>query len=79
MANSSAVTYNTNRSVRTSLPPEMDAGTHLPIQHGFKTTPVFLQADKEAFWSLLPNKVSCIVRRHNLTRDSMFLQPRLKN
>ena len=28
--------------------------------HGTKTTPVFLSADGEAFWSLLPNPISLL-------------------
>ena len=29
-------------------------------KHGTKTTPVFLPADGEAYWSLLPSSVSLI-------------------
>ena len=29
-------------------------------EHGIKTTPVFLRADGDASWSLLPNSVSLL-------------------
>ena len=38
-----------------SAPPEIAVGTQLYAQHGVKTTPVFLPADGEASWSLLPS------------------------
>ena len=31
--------------------------THFHAQHGAKTVPVFLPADREASWLLLPNSV----------------------
>ena len=41
--------------ISTSL--EIAEGTHFHAQHGTKTTIVFLSADGEASWSLLPSSV----------------------
>ena len=35
-------------------------GTHFHAGHGTETTPVFLPADGEATWSLLPSSVSLL-------------------
>ena len=39
---------------------ELAVGTHFHVQHGTKTTPVFLPADAEPSWSLLPSLVSLL-------------------
>ena len=44
----------------TSTPPEIAVGTHFHAWRGTKTTPVFLPADGEASWSLLPSSVSLL-------------------
>ena len=36
---------------------ETAVGTHFHVRQGTKTTPVFLTADGEAFWSQLPSSV----------------------
>ena len=38
----------------------MSAETHFHVQHVAKTTPVFLPADGEASWLLLPSSVSLL-------------------
>ena len=43
-----------------SAPPEIAVGTHFYAQHDTKTTPVFLPADGEASWSLLPSLISLL-------------------
>ena len=43
-----------------STPPEIAVGKHFHVQQGTKTTLVFLPADGEASWSLLPNLVSLL-------------------
>ena len=43
-----------------STPAEFTVGTHFHMQHGTKTTPVFLSVDGEAFWLLLPSSVSLL-------------------
>ena len=43
-----------------TTPPEISVGTNFCARHGTKTTPVFLSADGEASWSLLPNSVSLL-------------------
>ena len=43
-----------------STPPEIAVGTHFHARHGTKTIPVFLPADGEASWSLLPSSVSLL-------------------
>ena len=39
-------------------PTELAGGTNFYAQHGTKTIAVFLPADEEASWSLLPSLVS---------------------
>ena len=41
-------------------PPERAIGTHFHARHGTKTTPVFLPADREAFWLLLSSSFSLL-------------------
>ena len=43
-----------------STPPKIAVGTHFHAQHGTKTIPVFLSADGEASWLLLPRLVSLL-------------------
>ena len=43
-----------------SASPEVAVGTHFHEQHGSKTIPVFLHADGEASWLLLPISVSLL-------------------
>ena len=43
-----------------STPPEIILRTHFHTQHGTKTIPVFLPADEEASWLLLPSLVSLL-------------------
>ena len=44
-----------------STPPEIAVGMRFHIcEHGTKTTPVFLPADGEASWSLVPSSVSLL-------------------
>ena len=43
-----------------STPPERAVGTHFHAWHGIKTILVFLPADGEACWSLLPSSVSLL-------------------
>ena len=43
-----------------STPPEIAVGTHFYVRHGTKISPVFLPADGEASWSLLPSSVSLL-------------------
>ena len=43
-----------------STPSEIAVGTHFHSRHATKTTPVFLPADGEASWSLLPISVSLL-------------------
>ena len=43
-----------------STPPDIAVGTHFHARHGTKTIPVFLLADGEASWSLLPSSVSLL-------------------
>ena len=43
-----------------STPAEFAVGKHFHMQHGTKTTPVFLSVDGEAFWLLLPSSVSLL-------------------
>ena len=43
-----------------SAPLEMAVGTHFHAEHGTKTTPLFLIADGQAFWLLLPSSVSLL-------------------
>ena len=43
-----------------SIPPEIAVGTHFHTWHGTKTIAVFLPADEEASWSLLPSSVSLV-------------------
>ena len=42
------------------MPPEVAVGTRCHAQHGTKTTSVFLPADGEASWLLLPSLVSLL-------------------
>ena len=45
-------------------------------EHGTKITPVFLPADGEASWLLLPRLVSLLSGgRHSSTRKHVFLYP----
>ena len=44
-----------------STPPEIAVGTQFHARHGTKTIPVFLPADWEASWSLLPSLVSLLL------------------
>ena len=48
------------RTSKISTPPEIAVGTHFHARHGTKTTPVFLPADGEASWSLLPSSTSLL-------------------
>ena len=57
---SSVVTNETLGTRKISAPPEIAVGTHFDAQHGTKTTPVFLPADGEASWSLLPSLISLL-------------------
>ena len=41
-------------------PPKIAVGTHFHAQHGTKTIPVFLPADGDASWLLLPSLVSLL-------------------
>ena len=41
-------------------PSETAVGTHFHVWHGTKTTPVFLPADREVSWSLLPSSASLL-------------------
>ena len=43
-----------------STPPEIAAGSHFHVQHGTKTTLVFLSADREVSWLLLSSSVSLL-------------------
>ena len=43
-----------------SAPLEIAVGTHFHADHGTKTTPLFLIADGQAFWLLLPSSVSLL-------------------
>ena len=43
-----------------STPLEIAVGTHLHVQHGMKTIPVFLPADGEPSGLLLPSLVSLL-------------------
>ena len=43
-----------------STPPEIAIGSYIHARHGTKTIPVFLPADGEACWSLLPSSVSLL-------------------
>ena len=43
-----------------STPIEIAVGIHFYTQHGTKTTLVFLPADREASWLLLPSSVSLL-------------------
>ena len=43
-----------------STTPEIAVGTHFHARRGTKTTPVFLPADRESSWSLLPSSVSLL-------------------
>ena len=43
-----------------STSPEIGVGTHFHVQHGTKTILVFLHADGEASWLLLPSLVSLL-------------------
>ena len=43
-----------------STPPEIAVDARFHARHGTKTTPLFLQADGEASWSLLPSSVSLL-------------------
>ena len=45
----------TPRDLRYITPPEIAVGTHFHVRHGTKTIPVFLPADGEASWLLLPS------------------------
>ena len=53
-----------------SAPPEMAVETHLHIQHGSKTSTVFLSAHGEASWLLVPISASllssCTVKSENM-------------
>ena len=42
------------------LTPEIAVGIHFHARHCTNTTPVFLLADEEASWSLLPSSVSLL-------------------
>ena len=42
------------------IPPEIAVGSHFHTWHGTKTILVFLRADGEAFWLLLPSSVSLL-------------------
>ena len=48
---------------------EIAIGTHFHVGHGTKTTPVLLNANGEATWSLLPSLISllsgCTVQPEN--------------
>ena len=59
--NSSVVTNDTQGPLEIFIPPEIDVGTYLHVQHGTETTPVFLPADGEATWSLLPSLISLLL------------------
>ena len=56
-----------------STPPEIAVGTSLHARHGFKTIPVFLPANGETSWSLLPRFGLLAIRRHLATRKHLFL------
>ena len=47
-------------TLKSSTPLEIAIGTYFHIRHGTKTTPVFLFADREVFWLLLPSSVSLL-------------------
>ena len=51
------------------MPQEIAIGTHFHVGHGTKTTPVLLNANGEATWSLLPSLISllsgCTVQPEN--------------
>ena len=57
--NSCVITNDTQGILEISTPPKIAVGTHM-CKHGTKTTPVFLSADGEASWSLLPTLVSLL-------------------
>ena len=44
----------------TPTPLEKAVGTHFQARHSTKTTSVFLPADGDTFWSLLPSLVSLL-------------------
>ena len=48
------------RSSEISTPPEIAVGTHIHAQNDIKDTPVFLPADGEGSWSLLPISASLL-------------------
>ena len=57
--NSSVVTRHPGAS-EISTSPEIAVGTHFNVRHGTKTILVFLPADRETCWSLLPSSVSLL-------------------
>ena len=56
------------RTSKISKPTEIAVGTHFHAQQGTKTTLVFLPANGEISWTLLPNLVW-----HSATRKQLFL------
>ena len=52
------VVTNDTHEPRISTPPEIAVGTHFYAQRGTKIISVFLPADEEASWLLLPSSVS---------------------
>ena len=55
--NSSAITYDTQGPRKY---PEITVETHLHVRHGTETILVFVPADGEASWLLLPSSVSLL-------------------
>ena len=57
-----------------STPPEIAAGIHFHEQHDTKAIPIFLSADREASWLLLPSLVSLLsggtVQLENISAQS---------
>ena len=60
----------TCKTLGMSAPPEMAVETHLHMQHGSKTSTVFLSAHGEASWLLVPISASllssCTVKSENM-------------
>ena len=44
-------------------------------EHGTKTSPICLPADREASWLLLPSSVSLLSGGKNVTRKHLFWYP----
>ena len=55
-----SITNDTHRPQKYSTSPELVVGTHFHARHGTKAILVFLPADGEASWLLLPSLVSLL-------------------